>query len=355
MPSAPLPIAVIGAGAIVRDAHLPAYRKWRLPVAGIFDLAAARARELADAFAIPAVYATLEEACAVTPPPVFDIALPPQALAEALPKLPEGAAALIQKPLGLDHAEALALAAVLEERRITAAVNFQMRFTPAMVAVSEALAAGLLGELLDIDVRVQCNTPWQDWSFMTGLAHIELPLHSIHYLDWIRAEAGLPRAVFARSLRHPDHPNRADAKSSILLDYDRDLRCCLSLNHVHRWGPEHEVAELRVEGTAGAAVVEMGYLLDQPAGRPERLHMTFGAGWQEVPLAGARVPDSFAAVMANLQRFLAGEDERLLTGLTDSLATMALLDACMRSSDRRESVALDIPHAQSPHSQPKES
>ena len=42
MPSRPRPIVVVGAGSIVRDAHLPAYRKAGFPVAGIYDRDAAR-------------------------------------------------------------------------------------------------------------------------------------------------------------------------------------------------------------------------------------------------------------------------------------------------------------------------
>ena len=36
-PSKPRPIVCIGAGGIVHDAHLPAYRAAGLPVAGVFD------------------------------------------------------------------------------------------------------------------------------------------------------------------------------------------------------------------------------------------------------------------------------------------------------------------------------
>ena len=38
VPTRPRPIVLIGAGAIVRTAHLPAYRRLGLPIAGLFDL-----------------------------------------------------------------------------------------------------------------------------------------------------------------------------------------------------------------------------------------------------------------------------------------------------------------------------
>ena len=52
MPSAPRPIVIIGAGSIVADAHLPAYRKAGLPIAGLFDLDVARAAEVAGRFGV---------------------------------------------------------------------------------------------------------------------------------------------------------------------------------------------------------------------------------------------------------------------------------------------------------------
>ena len=47
-PSVPKPIVIIGAGGIVIDAHLPAYRLAELPVAGVFDLDAERTRAVAE-------------------------------------------------------------------------------------------------------------------------------------------------------------------------------------------------------------------------------------------------------------------------------------------------------------------
>ena len=55
-PQQPLPIVVIGAGGIVGDAHLPAYRKAGFEVVGITNRTRARAEKLAAAWGIPHVY-----------------------------------------------------------------------------------------------------------------------------------------------------------------------------------------------------------------------------------------------------------------------------------------------------------
>src|SRR5437868_2016906 len=97
-PSRPRPIVIIGAGGIVNDAHLPAYRLADFPVAGIFDIDRSRADSLAAQWGLK-VFSSLAQAAAVKDA-VFDLAIPPAAHFEVLGALPEGSAAVIQKPRG---------------------------------------------------------------------------------------------------------------------------------------------------------------------------------------------------------------------------------------------------------------
>src|SRR5699024_3094421 len=100
-PRAPRPIVIVGAGGIVRDAHLPAYRKAEFPVWGIVDVAPGKARELADQYGIVHVFESVHEAVAQAPDDaVYDLALMPEHVPEVLAALPEGSPVLIQKPLG---------------------------------------------------------------------------------------------------------------------------------------------------------------------------------------------------------------------------------------------------------------
>jgi predicted dehydrogenase len=98
LPASPRPIAIFGAGGIVNDAHLPAYRPANLPVAGGYDKDHDRARTLAKQWGLRA-FATPEQAVAVAGV-LFDFALPPAAHLDVLPMLPEGTAVLLQKPMG---------------------------------------------------------------------------------------------------------------------------------------------------------------------------------------------------------------------------------------------------------------
>jgi predicted dehydrogenase len=157
--------------------------------------------------------------------------------------------------------------------------------------------------------------------------------HSIHYLDAIRALVGEPRGVYCRGVRHPESPELADTRNTIVLDCGDTLRCSVTTNHAHRFGAKHACSELKLEGVRGAARLVMGVNLDYPRGRPDALELcTVGGEWRDVPLAGSWFVDAFMGPMSNLQRFVAGEDERLETSVEDAIRTMALVEACYRSS-----------------------
>ncbi len=339
LPSRPRPIVGLGAGSIVRDAHLPAYRAAGLPVAGLFDVDRPRAEALAKEFGVPRVHARLEEALSV-PGAVFDVALPPAALSEMVERLPEGSAALLQKPMGVDLADATRILDACRRRKIVAAVNFQLRFAPNMLALRSAVDAGSLGRLVECEVRVNCRMPWETWPFLGALERMEIAMHSIHYLDLVRSFLGEPSRVYARTVRHPDAPGLASSRTSAILDYGADVRCALSVNHHHAHGPRHEASEIRLEGTAGAAVATMGVNLDYPRGRPDALEIAErGAEWASIPLAGSWFPDAFRGTMSNLQRYIIGEDDVLHTSVEDAWRTMAVVEACY-ASDREGGTAV---------------
>jgi len=329
--SSPRPIVVIGAGSIVRDAHLPVYQRLGLPLAGIFDVRREAAAEVAAQFGIPRVFASLEEAAA-EPGAVFDVAVPPGAIHTILPALPEGAGVLIQKPLGVDYTDALRIEAVCRERRLVAASNFQLRFSPNMLALRDAVERGMLGEVTDVEVSVVLYTPWEYWAFLKGAPRLEVLLHSIHYIDFVRYLLGDPLGVHCRGLEHPLTEGYADTRTTAMFDYP-GVRCSLVANHAHRFGRRFQRSQIKVEGTRGAAIATMGVNLDYPRGEPDELWLApMGGDWQQVPLRGSWFLEAFEGPMSNLQRVLGGEDEGLVSSVTDALRTMAVVEACYTSS-----------------------
>ena len=170
---------------------------------------------------------------------------------------------------------------------------------------------------------------------MEDLKQVEVPLHSIHYLDWIISLLGVPSSVFCKSVKHPKFPKMADARSSIILEY-KTTRCCLSLNHTHdvkSLGMKHSHAYARVEGTNGSAFIKLGLLLNYPKGEAEEIEIsTKGLGWTKVNKVGKWFPDAFMNTMSSLQRFSAGQDPILPHSVENAFKTMAVVYACLDSS-----------------------
>src|SRR5687768_6579338 len=101
LPENPASIIIIGAGGIVNDAHLSAYKKAGFHVHGITNRTRAKAEDLANKFEIPNVYDSVEDSVKNAPANVvYDITIMPEKFVETLKALPDGAAVLIQKPMG---------------------------------------------------------------------------------------------------------------------------------------------------------------------------------------------------------------------------------------------------------------
>jgi len=332
-PSHPLPIAIIGAGAIVRTAHLPVYRRLGFPVAGIYDVNCAAARQTAAMFDVEHVFHSLDEACALDGV-VYDLAVPGDQILDILRRVPEGSGVLMQKPMGRDLDEATRIRQVAHERGLIAAVNLQLRFSPNMLALRDLIRAGTLGTLIDIDVRIVIDQPWHNWTFLEGAPRLEVPYHSIHYIDAIRSIAGEPEGVYCRVVPHPELPRLRDTRSTIILDYGERIRCSLVLNHTHRAGPRYRESLMLVEGTLGAARLTMGVNLSYPAGPADTMEIFTDEAWRTLPLRGSWFIEAFEGPMSNLQRVIAREDPALVSSVEDAIKTMAVVEACYESSER---------------------
>jgi predicted dehydrogenase len=324
LPNHPRPIVILAAGGIVKDAHLPAYKKAGLPVIAIADRAGSRASELAGVFQVPNAFSDLREAIQVAPPDaVFDLAVPANAQLECLAMLPDGAAVLLQKPMGETLEEAKAILDLCRAKHLTAAVNFQLRWAPNMLYAQRLYQAGKLGTLHDFELQVSVSMPWELWTFLEHAPRLEILYHSIHYLDLARAWLGDPVGVYAKTVRSPRTPGLAATKSVVTLDYSNG------------YGPEMQRSFVQIEGTEAAVHAQIGVNLNYPQGLPDTLSFGVeGQGWNELPISGNWFPDAFIGSMASLQCFIEGSSSVLPTSVEDAIKTMALVEAAYTSSEQ---------------------
>jgi predicted dehydrogenase len=342
-------IGCIGAGFIMADCHLVAYRQ-----AGFRPVAiASRTRERAEAAArrhgIASVHERWQDLLRDPAVEVLDIAVPPHAQPEiiraALGARGKIRGILAQKPLALDQATARELVAAAREAGVTLAVNQNMRHDHSIRALKDLLRRGLLGAPVLATIDMRAIPHWMDWVKPYG--KLSFWVMSIHHLDAFRFLFGDPERVLSSCRPDPrtQFPHQ-DGITLYILEYPDGLRC-LGLDDV--WtGPAREgsAADIsirwRVEGTDGIAEGVIGWPR-YPERAPSTLRYTCKAGgdrWFEPRWERAWFPDAFAGTMADLLRSLETGRPPETSG-DDNLGTLALVEACARGALEHRVVTLD--------------
>jgi predicted dehydrogenase len=346
--NASFPIYIIGAGGIVNDAHLPAYKLAGFTVAGIYDMDETKAQATAKRFAIPTVYKELPAIIlAAGAEAIFDVAIPGDQLPHVLRQLPNGAKVLMQKPMGVDYMQAREVLAITRDKKMTAAVNFQLRYAPFIIAARKLIDEGTIGELCDIEINVNVHTPWNLWTFLFESPRVEILYHSIHYIDLIRQLAGNPVGVFAKTVKHPLMPELASVRSNIIMDYGDRVRANILTNHCHVYGQQHQHSFIKLEGTKGAIRIQMGVLINYPQGKPDKfeyvvLEEAKPPVWKNLPLEGSWFPHAFAGSMLQLLEAAQGISALPDNTVEDSIHTMACVEAAYLSGGKQSILLQDI-------------
>ncbi|MDB5249210.1 MAG: oxidoreductase domain protein [Segetibacter sp.] len=338
LPENPLPIVIIGAGGIVTDAHLPAYKKAGFSVVGITNRTKGRAEKVAAEWNIPNVYDSVADAVANAPEnAVYDITIMPNQFVETLNQLPDGSGVLIQKPMGDYFWQSKEILEVCRRKNLVAAINCQLRFAPYVSAARYLVEQGLIGELYDMEVRVTIKTPWEIFPHVIIHPRLEIQYHSIHYIDLIRSFLGDPKSVMAKTLKHPAK-TLSSSRSTILFDYGDTMHAVINTNHDHDFGPTNQESYIKWEGTKGAIKAKMGLLMDYPHGVPDQFEYCIREEgkepvWITVPLEGSWFPDAFIGTMSAVMRYKEGSSKVLPTSVEDVIKTMAVVESAYISSD----------------------
>ncbi|MEM6884334.1 MAG: Gfo/Idh/MocA family oxidoreductase [Verrucomicrobiota bacterium] len=338
LPKEKRPIYIIGAGGIVKDAHMPAYRQAGFEVVGITNRTRERAEKVAADFDIPNVYDTIEELIAAAPEnAVFDLTLMPAQFIPTLELLPDGAAVLIQKPMGDSLPEALDILEVCRRKKLIAAINCQLRFAPFVIAARNLVESGAVGELYDMEIRATVRTPWDLFPNVKFHPRLEIAQHSVHHIDLVRSFLGNPQSVMAKTVGHPTKP-MSSTRTGLIMDYGDKLRAVLSINHDHDFGAHNQEGFIKWEGTKGAIKAKVGLLMNYPDGVPDKfeyclLEQGKDPEWIEEKLEGSWFPEAFIGTMSSLMCYVEGSADTLPTSVDNVVNTMAVVEAAYASND----------------------
>lgn len=342
-------IGAIGAGFIMRDCHLLAYRNAGFRPVAIASRTRASAAEAARLRGVERVYDTWQELVRDPEVEIVDLGVPPDAqpaiirwLAEHRP--PQLKGILAQKPLALDYPQAAGLVRACREAGLKLAVNQNMRYDQSIRALKTVLDRGYLGEPVLGTLEMRAIPHWMPWQERLGW--LTLRIMSIHHLDTFRFLFGDPERIYC-SVR-PDPRTRFAHRDGIclyILEYAGGLRCS-GWDDV--WaGPAREGGEAdtyikwRVEGTEGMADGTIGWpRYPEPSPSTLRFSTLQEPGrWFEPRWPQVWFPDAFEGPMAQLMAAIYHDTEPEIGG-EDNLRTMALVDAAYRSVAERRAVDL---------------
>ena len=340
-----LRVGCIGAGMIMAECHLAAYREAGFPVVAIASRTEANARKVADRWAIPEVHATPEALIEDPEVEIVDIAFPPDqqpALIRHALAQPHVRGILAQKPLALTLAEAIALRDAAAAAGKPLSVNQNMRYDQSMRVLKQLLDRGALGEIVFAQIDMHAIPHWQ--TFLEDYDRLTLANMSVHHLDVLRFLFGDPDEI--TTVTRTDPRTRFAHSDGITVSTLRFPSGVLALSSEDVWhGPRQEGyaddqhIDWRVDGTDGVAKGTIGW----PTGAVSTLSYASiretDGQWVTPAWRTMWFPHAFIGVMEQLQHAVATGTAPALT-VADNVKTVALIEAGYRSIAEGRTVRL---------------
>lgn len=330
-------IAIIGAGGIVNDAHLPAYRQAGFKVVGIADQSRAAVQKTAARWQIPFATTDAKELLEHDGVQVVDIAIPDRGRLE----LVEAAASrglhlLIQKPLSASLSTAAQMVKIAEQAGVKLAVNQNARWCPQYRAAVLHCHRGDIGKVFHVVHDLRDVTDTAAWALDSWIRHeprFQILYWSIHYLDFVRfLMREEPTQVYARITNKPGQNFKGDISDIVVLEFGSGATALL-IDHNASWPHRHDPSmRFQIEGTEGLIQGQ----INDPAWIELRTSRDPEATWRP-KLSGVWYPHGFIGAMADLLNAIAEDREPAVSG-RDHLNTLRLIEAAYRSSAEKRAV-----------------
>ena len=329
-------IGIIGSGFIVNQCHLPAYRKAGYIVKGISSRTRQNAVSVAEQFAIPTVYSSVDDMLEDPEIDVVDIAVPPQEQTGLIAKAAKmGKHILAQKPIAMSYLEAKAAVEVCQKYGVKLAVNQNGRYDPAILAAKSLLDQGLMGKPVFATIELRFKPHWQP--YQEQCERLMYLFMSIHHLDQFRYLFGLPLQLYASSIKHPEGKFKGEYLTSYILNYENGMMAS-AWDDGFTWDSSSFGVKYKIEGTFGVIKMNIGW----PSGGPSTISLystQLGDVWFQPNLQGSWFPDAFQFTMGELFTMISSGKDSHISG-SNNLATMAMVEACYVSDQQKRAVPL---------------
>jgi len=323
-------IALVGAGGI-SEAHLDAYRRHGFNVLAILSRDIGRARARRDGY-FPEAEASddLDEVLRNPKVKVVDITTHADVRAPLMRKaLAAGKHILSQKPFVEDLATGAALVREAADLGLKLAVNQNGRWAPHLAYMREAVAAGLLGDVIGVHVSIQWNHGWIAGTAFETVADLVLWDFGIHWFDFLASLIGSrAQSVFATATRSAGQNVRPPLLAQALVSFEGG-QASLVFDGDARTGAQDSTVIVGTLGTISSRGPDLG---------AQTVEIHTAAGVARPVLRGTWFNDGFAGTMGEL--LCAIEDDREPRhSARDNLQSIRLCQAAVRSSQIGAAVA----------------
>ncbi len=352
-------VAYIGAGAIVKHAHIPNFSLLpNIENVAVCDVSEARAVKLAAETEIPGVYTDYHAMLAEVQPDITVVATPNAFHHEqTLAALECGSHVLCEKPLAASYADAVALFETARQAGKVLTVGTHYRFSPAMQALRSQAQAGFFGKIY------AARTTWQrragipgmgGWFTNRDLARGGVLLDlGVHALDRALYVMDYPRPITVTGMTYAEFGPRgkgaggwgmdvmggAPPITSPRFDVDDFVWAAVrfdsgaSLLFQVAWASHYpDFFSLDLFGTEGGAAL----------GEKEGLTLYTNLNGQDVNIQ-APLPagtSSYAALVNNFVRHLEGDVTAEIVTPAQALVGVSIVDAIGRSAQAGHEVVL---------------
>jgi predicted dehydrogenase len=344
-----VPIGCVGAGMIMAECHLAAYKEAGFPVVAIASRTREHAAKVAGRWGIPRVHDTVTALIEDPAVQILDLAYPPDqqpALIRHALRQSHIKGILAQKPLSLTLGEAIALRDEARAARTLLSVNQNMRYDQSMRVLAQILERHELGTVVFAQIDMHAIPHWQ--TFLEQYDRLTLANMSVHHLDVLRFLFGEVAEI--STVARSDPRTRFRHTDGITVSTLRFESGVLALSLEDVWsGPRDEGFESdiwirwRVEGTDGVAQGTIGWPTAAPSTLTYASKTATDGTWVSPRWETMWFPHAFKGVMEQLQHAVR-TGAPLALSVDDNVRTVALVEAGYRSLAERRIVKLsDIP------------
>ncbi len=338
-------IGCVGAGMIMAECHLAAYKEAGFPVVAIASRTKANAARVAERWDIPAVHDRPKDLIADPNVEILDLAFPPDQQPDIVRKAlaaPNIKAILVQKPLALSLEEAIALRDEATKAGKIVSVNQNMRYDQSMRVLKQIIDSGALGEVVFAQINMHAIPHWQP--FLEQYDRLTLSNMSVHHLDVLRFLFGDPEKVSTVSRKDPR--TTFDHNDGIVVSTLKFPSGTMALSLEDVWsGPraddykDDQSITWRVEGLEGVAKGTIGWPTGEASTLTYSSRSATGGEWVTPTWETMWFPHAFIGVMEQLQYALKADKPPALS-IEDNVNTMALVEAAYRSIEESRTVSL---------------